>query len=255
MHEKHRIKARTHAYELLHVSITHTLTLTLTHASIAPSDSTCTPGWDTSSKIRHMMTIKLMPLQPIDLCVTHTHAAVRTGASGGVRARTNGRNSGSLNSTESSEQNPSMSPMAHCTRPTHAHTRHTTTTLPLTFPCDDNFTDRLEKRQRSHQASADTAATCGAMAGQGGPTHASRDSLSFLSRALRRGVHLNAKVLRVPLTRDLTRSFYCVVLIFLSTPTLCCTGRGAQPPCMPPSTCIPSGLAAPASLAAHTSVV
>jgi hypothetical protein len=73
---------------------------------------------------------------------------------------------------------------------------------------------------------ADTAATCGAMAGQGGPTHASRDSLSFLSRALRRGVHLNAKVLRVPLTRDLTRSFYSVVLIFLSTPTLCCTGRG-----------------------------
>jgi hypothetical protein len=49
MHKKHPIKARTHAYELLLVSITHTLTLT--HASIAPSDSACTPGWDPSSKI------------------------------------------------------------------------------------------------------------------------------------------------------------------------------------------------------------
>jgi hypothetical protein len=54
----------------------------------------------------------------------------------------------------------------------------------------------------------DTAATCGAMAGQGGPTHASHNSVSFLSRALRRGVHLNVKVLRVLLTRDLTCSFF-----------------------------------------------
>jgi hypothetical protein len=156
-----------------------------------------------------------------------------------------------LNSTESSEQNPSMSPMAWALHQAHTCTRRAAE--PRTFPCDDNFTDRLEKRQRSHQARHS-----GNVWGHGGsrwphPRLTQLSLIPFTRIAARRSFEREGVACAAHARPDLQLFF---TLFFLSTrPTVCCTGRGAQPPCMPPSTCIPSGLAAPASLAAHTRVV